>query len=125
MSAPKYEEDGLMAAHPDPLTSIASVHADSPLLAAAADVDRLTSVLPDGAPTYREETAEHLADHIHQYLRDSNAIITLRIDGLTRQEWDDADGRLLTGWRKRREHRHPDSRQLIAVVEYDTDEGWE
>lgn len=97
--------------------SLHSVHVDR--------VDAVTATLAVlGRPQpIRHEAADELVDLILEHLRDSTCVVTLRIESLTRDEWDRADGRIVNGWKKRREIRS-DTGALIAAVDYETDEGF-
>jgi len=71
----------------------------------------------------RHEASDELVDLIHEHLRDGTCVVTLRIEDLSRDEWDRADGRMINGWKKRREIRS-DTGALIVAVDYETDEGF-
>jgi hypothetical protein len=69
----------------------------------------------------RHEASDLLVDLIHEHLRDSTCVVSLRVEGLTRDEWEQADGRQINGWKKRREIRSATG-ALIAAVDLETDE---
>lgn len=99
-----------------------SVHVD--LLADASHavraVDTIISLLPK-LPTVREDTADDLVEIIQEFVRDGRAVVEVRVQALTRAEWEEIDGRHITGWKKRVEYRTPDG-TLVAAVDYETDD---
>lgn len=109
----------------DPVTQLHSVHADR-VGHALASVDAVIAVLPSGErlPTFREDAADELVEAIHEHLRDGSHVIEMRVEGLTRVEWDEKPGRHITGWSKRQEFRAHGG-GLVAALIWETDEGWD
>lgn len=70
----------------------------------------------------REHACEVLVDLLQEYVRDGIGVPTLRLEGLTRDEFDEIEARRINGWRKREEIRS--NGRLVAAVEFETDEGW-
>lgn len=99
-----------------------SAHVDSPVYRQLAAVDTVVAALPNGARTMRDDVADDLIELIETHVRRGTAIAELRLDMLTRDDWADAEGREITGWRKRREWRHPDSHGLVGAVDFETDD---
>lgn len=97
-----------------------SVHVD--LVRASSAVDAVVAVLPTGARTMRDDVADDMIEMIETHVRRGQAIPELRLDMLSRDDWADADGREITAWRKRREHRHPDTGALVGAVDFETDD---
>ena len=100
-----------------------SVHADLVESREVRAVDTIISLLPKlpRFPTVREDTADDLVEIIQEFVRDGRAVVEVRVQALTRSEWDEIDGRHITGWKKRVEYRTPDG-TLVAAVDYETDD---
>lgn len=92
---------------------------------AVTPVEATIALLPSAAiPSAREEASDLLVELIHEHLRDSGThVVELRVEGLSRADWDQRDGTDVNGWTKREEFRDG-SRALVAAVEWSTDEGW-
>ena len=88
-----------------------------------AAVDKVIGLLPDydAALTVRENAALDIIGDVQQLLRDGTAVVTVRFE-ISREQWEQAPGRQVTGWCKRVEHRQPVGR-VVAVVEYEATEG--
>lgn len=100
------------------MSALHSVHADL-LDPVGATITALQSRKPA-----RMEAAEILVDAVHEFLKVGGpGVATLRLEGLTREEWHEVDGVHVNGWKKRVEMRTA-AGALIAAVEYETDEGW-
>lgn len=99
------------------MSTLQSVHADR-LDPVAATIAALSSRKPA-----RVEAAEILVEAVHEFVRDDACVATLRIEGLTRSEWDEIEGVHINGWKKRVEMRSP-AGALIAAIDYETEEGW-
>lgn len=112
----------------DPVARLHSVRADSSRFAFPGmdAVEAVIAVLPSGEsrPSFREDAAVELVEAIHEHLRDGSHVVELRVEGLTRAEWDAKDGRHINGWSKRQEFRAHGG-GLVASITWETDEGWE
>lgn len=102
------------------MSDLHSVHADLLAEHPARAVDAVVRLLPR-IPTVRTDAADDLVEVIHEFLRDGQAVVTVTVEGLTRGEWEEIDGRHVNGWKKRVEYRNLEG-ALVAAVDWETDE---
>lgn len=97
------------------MTDLHSVHVDN-----IEPVGAVLHVLAQPQPLRREITDE-LVEMIHEYFRDGCCTITVRIEGLSREQLAREDGKEINGWKKRKEYRSV-TRALVAAVDFETED---
>lgn len=109
----------------DPVAELHSVRVDR-VGQALASVDAVIGVLPSGEsrPSFREDASVEVMEAVHEHLRDGAQVVEVRVEGLTRAEWELKEGRQVTGWSKRQEFRAHGG-GLVAALIFETDEGWD
>lgn len=112
----------------DPVARLHSVRSERlpsfpsfPSIAAGSDAVVATIATLERRLSAREDVAVDLVEVIHEHFRDGVDVVELRVEGLTRAEWDEKPGDHINGWTKRQVFRSPTG-GLLASIQWETDE---